>query len=172
MFCEECDNSEATFHFTEISDDNQNEFHLCLNCAKNISINANSHDHPLSLTTMLSFLNDDPVESETTAACPDCGLTGVELNWHGRPGCPSCYRHFRTTLGRLVRGNSNSGKYSGKRPESFVEIMSDMPPADFNFKLSKSILELEDELKKAVNEERYETAAVLRDKIREVTAVA
>jgi protein arginine kinase activator len=175
MFCEECDNSEATFHFTEISDNNQNELHLCMNCAKNINLNpdSNTHDHPLSLTTMLSFLNDETVENETSATCPECGLTGVELSWHGRPGCPGCYKYFKTMLTKLVSGNKRMNKYSGKRPVNFLEIMTDIKilARDENYKSINSSAELAEELNKAVFEERYEEAAKLRDRIREVETV-
>ncbi len=174
MFCDECENSEAIFHFTEIANNNQSELHLCMRCAKNIDLNSNIQNHTVSLTNMFSFLCDESIIiEESGTVCPNCGLSVAELSWEGRPGCPDCYKYFRSLFNKLFSGNNIKNKYSGKIPVNYIEIMNNQNPALNNNKsdhiYSSSVLE--EELKKAVLEERYEDAAVLRDRIKDVKTV-
>jgi protein arginine kinase activator len=165
MLCEKCDNCEALFHLTEISNDIQSELHFCMKCAKNLKINSNWQDNSFS------SINNNSLSGESGIACLNCGLTTKELIYDGRPGCPSCYKYFNSVFNSISE-NNNIRKFSGKKPSNYIEIFNfqDTTPA-----LNKSYIELldskvklEDELKRAIIEERYEEAAILRDKIKEV----
>jgi len=121
---------------------------------------------------MLSVLNEESVFEESDCVCPDCGLTGIEISWDMRPGCPTCYKYFNSILAHNY-ANSPAGKYSGKRPVNYIEVMehgSTMIPAN-KVTLKKELTELEEDMRMAVLEERYEDAAVLRDRIKEVKRV-
>jgi protein arginine kinase activator len=163
MLCERCDNSEATFHLTEISNDIQTELHLCMTCAKRMKFKFQKEDD-LSIKQVFSFLDEDDNPEENF--CPDCGLSAAEFLMDGRPGCPSCYCHLKTVI---IQSPEIPGKiYSGKIPTNYIDVIN-MQKADSDVKVKTieklELAEIEEYLKLAVSEERYEDAAELRDKI-------
>ncbi|MFH0975443.1 MAG: UvrB/UvrC motif-containing protein [Spirochaetota bacterium] len=170
MLCDNCDNSEATLHLTEISNKIQSELHLCLKCAKNMQISPDNQGNSVSLHSMFSFIDNESVNEDVTGACPQCGLTAAQLCSDGQPGCPSCYNFFKNILGSSSTGREKK-KYTGKKPIFFVEIYEDSKACSIGnnkqLKELETLGELEEELNGAVTEERYEYAAVLRDKIKE-----
>ncbi len=165
MLCEKCNNSEAFIHFTESSDNIRSEFQFCMKCAKNIKIN------PQQQNNLFSETNDDSLIGLDGIICLNCGLTTRELIYDGRPGCPSCYKYFNSVFNTIPE-NNNIKKYSGKKPINYIEVFDsqgDIPKINNScIELSDSKTKLEEELKRAVIEERYEDAAKLRDKIKEV----
>lgn len=173
MLCERCDNFEATFHLTEISNNVQNELHLCSRCAKNINFNSDITGNLITLRSLSAIIADDAINNENNTMCLKCGLTDVELTLNGRPGCPSCYKYFKSIL-ETISGNNNKKKYSGKKPFNYVEVMDSLGTTpilnSINTESLMSKQEMEEELKVAVIEERYEDAAKLRDKIKEVNS--
>jgi len=87
--------------------------------------------------------------------CPKCGWTLTQLMEKARLGCPECYETFKEfiapTLGKYHAGS----QHVGKKPKKLSEIMP----------LENQIASLEEKLKNAISEERYEDATVLRDQI-------
>ncbi|MBN2401482.1 MAG: UvrB/UvrC motif-containing protein [Spirochaetes bacterium] len=163
MLCDNCDNSDAVFHFTDFSNDSRNEIHLCMNCAKNIKLNS-LHQNDMQL-----IKENERTNGEGGIICINCGLTTKELIYSGRPGCPSCYKYFNSVFNTISANNIK--KYSGKKPSNYIEIMDiGHVPAlnESQIGLSNSEAHLDEELKRAVIEERYEDAAKLRDKLIEV----
>ncbi len=90
--------------------------------------------------------------------CPNCGMTTQELMEKGKIGCNHCTQIFRPELEAIVSRLQGRTKFSGRIPQSLVEIL------EKNFNLS----ETEAKLRLAIEEERYEDAAVYRDLIREL----
>jgi protein arginine kinase activator len=164
MLCEKCDNSDVLYHLAEVPDDIQNEMYFCMKCKKNLQIN---HSQP---NNAFSF-NNEGSDCDAGIKCINCGLTSPELIYDGRPGCPSCYKYFNSVFGSVSK-NSNEKKYTGKKPSNYVEILNNknaIPEINNNyFDLLDTKYKLEEKLKMAVIEERYEDAAILRDKIKEV----
>ncbi len=165
MLCEKCDNSDVLYHLAEVPDDIQNEMYFCMKCKKNLQINQTQPNNAFS-----PIGNDESVP-DLGIKCTNCGLTTSELIYDGRPGCPSCYKYFNSVFGSIPE-NGNVKKYTGKKPSNYVEILNNknaIPEINKNyFDLLESKYKLEKELKMAVIEERYEDAAILRDKIKEV----
>ena len=72
-------------------------------------------------------------------------------------GCPRCFFYFRDTVLKFMQEVSGEIFYAGNlplQPETFSDV-------------AVSLQHLEDELQKAVENEEYELAAYLRDKIKE-----
>jgi protein arginine kinase activator len=165
MLCEKCDNPEALFYLTEISNDIQSELYFCMKCAKNLKVNSKWENNSFS------SIDNNTLSGENGITCLNCGLTTGELIYDGRPGCPSCYKYFNSVFNSISE-NNNIKKFSGKKPLHYIEI--------FEFKDTTLLLhhnfvesldskaKLEEELKRSIIEERYEEAAILRDKIKEV----
>lgn len=121
---------------------------------------------------MLSFLDVNEVDEYVTGGvCKSCGLSFVDYSRESKLGCPDCYRYLGESLKSVIAGYHGGGKHSGKHPANpeGIQIMTYEKPADFIY-AKKSIEELKSMLGQAVNDERYEEAARLRDKIRELEA--
>ncbi|MFO7848830.1 MAG: UvrB/UvrC motif-containing protein, partial [Spirochaetia bacterium] len=90
--------------------------------------------------------------------CPNC-LTGIkEIRDGETAGCPECYTAFRGHIDDLLSEYVDTISHKGRYPEKL--------------RAYKTILVDKESLKKklseAVHEEEYETAAKLRDRIREM----
>jgi protein arginine kinase activator len=167
MLCEKCNNSEALSHLAEISNDFQSELYFCIKCSRNSQINM-QHNILFTLNT------DEESESDANKKCPNCGLTTEELIYNGQPGCPICYKYFHSFFVSITE-SSLIKKYNGKKPLNYVEIYdgrSNIQEANKSyFDLLDSRSKLECGLKSAIIEERYEDAAIIRDKLKEVITV-
>jgi protein arginine kinase activator len=90
--------------------------------------------------------------------CESCGTTHQDFKKGGRLGCEACYHVFRPVLEPLLDGMHAGINHLGKIPSRSVQkkVVEDTEEV-----LSKA-------LKKAVEEENYEKAAELRDRLRKL----
>lgn len=170
MFCERCKNTEATIHLTEIIKDVKSELHLCENCAREIGLNSKLSNFSLSIPEMLSFLDVNEVDEYVTGSvCKSCGLSFLDYSKESKLGCSDCYRYLGESLKSVIAGYHGGGAHSGKHPVNpeGIQTVTYEKPVDYIY-AKKSIEELKNMLSRAVNDERYEEAARLRDKIREL----
>lgn len=157
MLCENCHERPATFHVVEIMEGEKREVHLCEDCAheKQIALPAS-----LSLNEILSSLMEAHAEKEvpelSNVACPNCGMTYAEFKNGGRLGCPKDYAVFRKGLLPFLDRIHGATTHKGKVPR---QIAQDSGQA-------AELIRFRRELNAAIENERYEEAAELRDKIR------
>lgn len=177
MKCEKCRTSEATIHLTEIIKNIKSEYHLCEKCARLVGINSGVSSFSLSVPDMLSFLDLEEVgDVVDNNMCLNCGLSFLEYKRSGKLGCPQCYGYLKEPLGPVLRGHHGGDRHTGKVPSNCVEVNScrrvyleDRSPA---VESGKDLADLRKMLESAIGDERYEDAAVLRDRIRDLEAVA
>jgi protein arginine kinase activator len=170
MQCERCKNAEATIHLTEIIKDVKSEVHLCEGCARDIGLNSKLSRFSLSIPEMLSFLDVDEIDDDANGAvCKSCGFTFMDYTREGKLGCPDCYRYLGDQLKTVILGFHGATKHVGKYPNNYMTFGEEghIRSSRLN-NVQKTIEELNVDLEKAVIEERYEEAAVIRDKIREI----
>jgi protein arginine kinase activator len=92
--------------------------------------------------------------------CNDCGLTLSEFNKKGRLGCWRCYNAFGDYIGKILSHIRQGSAHCGKVPAaSTVSVGVDT---------EKAMRELNDRLAAAINNEAYEEAALVRDRISEL----
>ncbi|MBX7103084.1 MAG: UvrB/UvrC motif-containing protein [Gemmataceae bacterium] len=91
--------------------------------------------------------------------CPTCGLKYMEFRREGRLGCPRDYASFRVGLEPILRKVHRSTRHVGKVPRR-------RQPSEIDL----SLLDLRQQLRRAVQAEAYEEAARIRDQIREKEA--
>ena len=162
MQCQICNNKDATIHLTEITDGARSEMHICEQCAAEQGIAVKSH---IPINELLSSLLaaqpaddelSDPTEQE--AACPICGFTLDHFRKEGVLGCPNDYDVFAKSLQPLIeRAHCGKIAHSGKLPSR----------TSLDTKKQVRLLNLRRQLDAAVQNEDYELAAKLRDKISE-----
>lgn len=169
MLCNVCHKMHATIHFKHVSNNKIVEIHLCEDCAQEKGINLFSMDaappgeQQFGLADLLAGFTDMPSpvikEKKIVSKCPNCGITYVEFKKSGRLGCSECYEVFNSQLLPLLKRLQGSIYHSGKTPG-----VKGKPEK----RKSSTLLELRHELKKAIDKEEYEKAAVLRDQIKKL----
>ena len=169
MKCERCKKNDATIHLSEIVKDVKSEVHLCEYCAREVGLNTRGAGFSFSLPEMLTFLNvDDLVDYSDGQVCSTCGCSFTEYKREGKLGCPDCYVYLENRVEGIISEYYGEKKYSGKVPFNrnfnFESINNILPE-----KSGYTLAELKAELDQAVNEERYEEAAILRDQINEIS---
>ena len=157
MKCQKC-TKQATLHITEIvSEEPFEELHLCEECA-------NKHLYEPSGKVLGKGSDSGPAEeSEEMSAlnqrqCPECGIKFVEFRNSGRLGCPHDYQEFKDELTALLENIHGETKHCGKSPRRLPQ----------NKQTYSELVQLRKQLQQAVNKEKYEEAAELRDRIKKL----
>jgi len=161
MKCCVCKNREATVHLTQIAGDKVHKVDLCEECAKNKGVNDPTG---FSLADLLLGLGAaqqvDEAAGGVEMRCRRCGFTQADLKKAGRLGCPDCYRTFADALEGLLKSMHKGTRHVGKVPAALRQVED----------TRELIKQLQKQLAKAIEEEQFEQAAVLRDAIKQATA--
>ena len=96
--------------------------------------------------------------SSPTHRCVVCGFTQADFKKSGRLGCSTCYATFTEALTALLKAMHKGTAHVGKVPQRAHRVVE----------LSDRMRALNENLQKAVAEENYETAASLRDQIKQL----
>ena len=162
MLCCVCKEKPATVHLTEIKGDKIQKVDLCEGCAKAKGVN----DSNFALADLLLGLGAsqeiDQSASGAELKCPNCGFTQADFKKSGRLGCPDCYKTFVEGLEGLLKSMHKGTRHVGKAPEA---LRRSRESAD-------RLKALQKKLNKAIEEENFEQAAVVRDEIKKLSAPA
>ncbi|MDW7740559.1 MAG: UvrB/UvrC motif-containing protein [Bacillota bacterium] len=166
MLCQECRKNEATIHIIKSSDGKQTELFLCEHCAHDRDELDFSYEPKFSLHQLFAGLlnqnlfNNREASSFPGLQCPSCGLTFAQFSQVGRLGCSECFTAFEEQLKPLLRKIHAGCSHRGKIP----------------FRIRTKVLylreidELKEDMQQKVLNEKFEEAAVLRDRIRQLEA--
>lgn len=164
MLCERCGDNEASVHLTRIINGSKEEIHLCEECARNSS-QLNMDDSNLSFQSLLSGIlnnnftgaNSSVFENNTSdkLVCDNCGLSYQEFTKNGLFGCENCFEVFENKLDALFKRIHGNIRHTGKMPLLFKQ----------KFEVESEISKLQNKMQTAVDEEDFEKAAEIRDKI-------
>src|SRR2546423_1821666 len=161
MLCCICKEKEASVHLTQIAGDKMQKVDLCEECAKTKGVNDPTG---FSLADLLLGLGaSDEIEKAAGGAeikCIRCGFTQADFKKAGRLGCPECYKTFSEPLEGLLKTMHKGVRHVGKVPEVLRQ----------NRDLTDRLKQLQKKLSKAVEQEDFEEAAILRDEIKQTTA--
>ena len=148
-------------HLTQIAGDKVQKVDLCEDCAKQKGVNDPAG---FSLADLLLGLGaSQEIEQSTGGAqvkCPQCGFSQADFKKSGRLGCSECYTTFAEGLESLLKSMHKGTRHTGKVPEALRRARD----------YSDHLKSLQKKLAKAIEEENFEEAAVLRDEIKQVTA--
>ncbi len=149
-------------HITNIVDGNKTVSHLCESCAQKASASA-IDSFPADFFPNIQKIVDE-VKSKIDAganspkdACPNCGMSMQELEKKPMAHCPLCYITFADKFADYIyqmQGVSTTHKGKG--------VKKTKPTLKTGYSLS----ELQQELETAIGQERYEDAAIIRDKLK------
>ncbi|ADV64027.1 UvrB/UvrC protein [Isosphaera pallida ATCC 43644] len=177
MKCQRCSRT-ASFHITDIERKTKKltDYHLCEECASKFLNPATSEsemedeDSGVGVVSPMSELakklalqgpGGRPSSKPEATVCPVCGITFADFRSTGRLGCPHDYEVFRDELMPLLENVHNHTVHKGKSPKR-------APSGTERF---TELIQYRNQLKVAIATEDYETAAKLRDQIRDLEQI-
>ncbi len=163
MLCQHCQKNQATTHVKSIVNGEYTEYMLCNECAKEMGYTSLWSDMQGDFSSLLgSFFSNALPERTQATRCSKCKSSYNDIANSGKVGCAECYETFYSQLLPTVRKVHGNTEHCGKRPKVFEKPSEDNIPDK-----SESVV-LKKELEKAVEEQNFEKAAELRDKIKEL----
>jgi len=159
MICDVCKQNQATVFLTQIVDGKMQKVNLCESCSKEKGV---TDPTGFALADLLLGLGaaQEIEKGGGLVKCPVCGFSQADFKKTGRLGCASCYETFSDALDSLIKGMHKGTEHKGKVPTRLARTME----------REQQLKELQRELRKAVADENYESAAQLRDRIRTIQA--
>lgn len=159
---------QATLHITELKGGKSVSLHLCETCAQEylntVEVGGIPDEYGETYSTAPSSSSKSDIDEEAVEAgaktCPSCGITFKQFRSQGRLGCPRDYEVFHSELVPLLESIHGETQHVGKFP----------PKVSENSRRQHELIRLKNELKSAVEEERYEAAAHVRDQIQAIEA--
>lgn len=159
--CDNCGESDAVVHLTQVVDNVTTTSHLCEKCAAEKGIETQVPPKSLGVADFLAKMGTgeslSPGAPEEDLTCPFCGLSTSDFKDVGRLGCPQCYPTFEAYLKGLLRRIHGGTQHVGKVY---------LPPDPTISEREKRLEALRKKLERAINTEDFERAAELRDEIR------
>lgn len=170
MLCENCKKNEASAYIKTNVNGEVHEYHLCPECAAKMQndgafgsmFNFDGMFNPMSGFDLVSSLLSSPFGAFSTMPsigsgkrCSCCGSDFSSIAKTGKAGCPNCYTEFRAKLAPTIRKLHGNTVHCGKHSKATVEQSNEIQIEDLKKRLAE-----------AVNNENYELAAELRDKIK------
>lgn len=160
MLCENCKKNKATVQFTQIINKQKTKIFLCEDCAKS----SVQFDFEFGLGNLLYPFGSEFGSSEVKLidtvnqdlVCPKCKMRFSDFKKLGKLGCENCYIVFKERLLPIIKRIHGANSHIGKIPH---ELSGES-------KISEELDNLKLLLNKAIQNEEYEKAAVIRDKIK------
>lgn len=193
MKCENCGQNEANIKYTQIINGVKKEMQLCSKCSEQLGIGNLNFDMPMNISNFFAdFLGDVQNQNEFIPSisqkeelkCQQCGMTYEEFLKSGKFGCGNCYETFSAKIDQILKNIHNGNRHTGRKgipnntkinekQENIEKTLKNQNQGnnDLVDKSTESLSKLEKlqlDLKNAIKEERYEDAAQIRDKIKEL----
>ena len=161
MKCLVCDKREATIAFTHVVEQDKKLVYLCETCYDQQGESSAKKPEPppvpveeeKKVAAAMEKMKFEP--GQLAQRCSSCGMSYEEFKKLGRFGCGRCYTTFSEQMERLLKRIHGAVSHAGKGP---IEVKPALPP-------DEELQELRQQLQQAVDEEEYEQAADLRDRI-------
>lgn len=174
MLCQNCRKNEANIRYTQIINGVKTEIALCSSCAKKTGMDGlEIPDFPINFHSFLGDFFNDYAENSllpslhgTTVKCKKCGTTYDDFIDNGMFGCSDCYDTFGAPIDSLLKNLHGTAKHIGRGSQSIVDSINNIPNKKNVRNKSSEKSDLQKELEKAINEERYEDAARIRDELK------
>ncbi|MDE5983818.1 MAG: UvrB/UvrC motif-containing protein [Eubacterium sp.] len=173
MLCQHCNQNEATTHIKKNINGQREEMHLCSHCAEELGVMEEfrmpSMNDLFGNSFLGNFLGAGAAAMNSLAGverCHTCGSSFNDIVNSGHIGCSDCYDKFADKLEPSIRKIHGKTKHIGK----FISYDESEKPKTKEVKPKVNQADiLKEQLKDAIKEQRFEDAAILRDKIKELT---
>jgi protein arginine kinase activator len=153
--CQICGKREATWLIIDVVSGGTPELRLCDDCA------TEKAKGKTSMTKFLAALVESSaklIAQMSKLVCPRCGMSYRDFQTQQRLGCPNDYEAFRGPMNELLAKTHGETRHLGKVPVG----------ADGRAARQAELRRLRQALRRAVEQEHYEQAVLLRDRIRQM----
>jgi protein arginine kinase activator len=161
MVCDNCKARDAVIELTQVEHDSKVTLHLCEQCAQEKGVETGVAVLKSPLGGFITAMGKGAANVLPTPAdglrCPSCGGTIKDFRDSGRLGCAQCYVAFEAHLRDLLRRLHGSSQHLGEGYA--MPGRGDPDPR-------RVLLDLREQLRRAVESENFELAAELRDRLR------
>ncbi len=166
MLCDECKKRPANVHITKMVNGMKSESHLCEECAKEKGELTLTSESKVSFPSLLTGLlqmgsgigTPVSIPAHIVDGCRNCGMAFSTFASKGFLGCSQCYTQFEPRLDPLIRRIHGNCQHTGKVPKRIGGAAG----------VVREIESLRRDLAKLVSDEKYEEAATVRDKIKDL----
>ena len=168
MSCEKCGERPAQVRYTEYREGESKKLMICFECAKSLGFEVDpteetppgAPDPSMAAVVLVSTPLSPTVKAVPEhERCPKCGLTSAEFQRLSRFGCEKCYEVFAPALDSWFEKIHGASSHRGRLPGSPEEPPAATPnPGE--------IEDLQRRLAQAIENEDFEEAARLRDRLR------
>lgn len=166
MKCNHCGKNEANTHYKRVINGKKEEMYLCEECAKELGVMNDFSFEPFSMDTFFGNLLGAGAAALNSIAgvdrCTYCGSSFNDIVNSGKVGCANCYDRFESKLNPSIEKLHGRTRHVGKSVSYTVEEDEEQESVD-------ELTKLKEEMKLAIKEQRFEDAAVIRDKIKNLT---
>ena len=156
MICQRCKERPATIRYREQVGATVKEIHLCEKCAAEISGGAFV---PSGFISSIFSGEESRPRARAQKECPFCGTRYADFARTGLVGCAECYQTFRAELEPVLRKMHGKTRHEGKVPKK----------AGGDYALMREYNELTAKKEQAVVEERFEEAAEINKRLKELS---
>lgn len=147
--------------YTQVTDGKLKKFVLCEACAQEKGITSAD-----GLLMGSDFLGSSPPQTKipdlvaglNQEDCSACGFTLEDFRKVGRLGCPECYKVFSREIAGRLPSMHKGAVHKGYLPEGLAKKQA----------LQSELAGLAAKLEGAIEEERFEDAAIIRDQMSEI----
>ncbi len=179
MLCQNCGKNEVNFKYTQIINGVKKEMALCEKCAKDLGLEKMDFNIPINFSSFLGDFFEDYDEEflpsftkNSVLQCKECGMTYEEFVNNGKFGCANCYEVFENKINPVLKNIHGSNQHIG-RNSKFANKLNEKckltkEKKEKDQKENSNLKKLNDDLKLAIKEERYEDAAKIRDEIKKI----
>ncbi len=154
MLCDTCKTKGAVVFLTQMIQGDVKKINLCAACSKKQGLH-----EPMEEAIANLFLGLGMVAEKEPAVpaiiCGGCGFSQEDFKKRGRLGCSACYDAFAESLAPMLKNMHRDVVHKGKVPAKIAVAHSQAHERE----------ELQAALEAAIKSERYEEAALYRDRI-------
>jgi len=156
VLCQICHSRVATLHLTEIVGNEKREIHLCEECAAKQGAKLAQDGSVSDFVKAVGAPVRRELDKLAKLICPVCGMSFLEFQQHSLFGCANDYEVFKPQLMPILERIHRATQHVGKVPAEIGKKL----------KMSAEIMRLTRRLKRAVENEEYEKAAEIRDRLK------
>lgn len=160
--CDNCHERDAVITLTQVADEQKTTVHLCERCAAERGVETSASLSKVPVANFLASIKNVDVAAALpgptpVGSCRHCGASLDDFRETGRLGCADCYRSFEGPLRDLLRRLHGSTRHVGER----YAVPGADPPSE-----PSSGAMLREQLRQAIEAERFELAAQIRDQLK------
>ncbi len=150
MICSNCGKNNATITYKQNINGEVINLNLCESCAHKLGI-FNSFDDIFSPMILdLDYILPEEIK------CKKCGYTFSKYKATGLLGCDECYNTFKKEIDSILPKIQGKNRHIGKKTLNKVKSNEELSEID----------KLKNELQNLIKDEKFEEAAIVRDKIK------